>query len=78
VSPGAGDPSTEEPDDMLIDCDQCAMQATAACGDCVVTHLFRLEEGPVRIDDTEVAALEALADHGLVPILRLVPRAVNE
>ena len=63
---------------MLIDCDQCAMQDTAACGDCVVTHLLLLEDGPVRLDDQEAEALDALADHGLVPVLRLVPRAVNE
>ena len=63
---------------MLIDCDRCAMQDTTACGDCVVSHLLRLDDGPVEIAQGEAAALEALADHGLVPILRLVPRAVNE
>ena len=29
---------------MLIDCEQCAMQGTSACDDCVVT--FLLADGP--------------------------------
>ena len=56
---------------MLIDCEQCAMRDTSACDDCVVTVL--LSEGPVDLDETEVAALANLAGEGLVPRLRLVP-----
>jgi hypothetical protein len=56
---------------MIIDCDQCAMQNTSACDDCVVSVLFQI--GPVDLSDQEVEALENLADHGLVPKLRLVP-----
>lgn len=56
---------------MLIDCDQCAMQDTDACGECVVTVL--LSEGPVDLDGDEAAALSALAEVGLVPRLKLVP-----
>lgn len=56
---------------MLIDCDQCAMQHTSACDDCVVSVLLQL--GPVDLSGPEVEALENLADQGLVPRLRLVP-----
>jgi hypothetical protein len=56
---------------MLIDCEQCAMQGTSACDDCVVT--FLLLDGPVDLDESEVDALANLAREGLVPRLRLVP-----
>jgi hypothetical protein len=56
---------------MLIDCEQCAMQGTSACDDCVVT--FLLSDGPVDLDESEVMALANLAGEGLVPRLRLVP-----
>ncbi|MBN2112684.1 MAG: hypothetical protein JW785_00995 [Acidimicrobiia bacterium] len=60
---------------MLIDCNQCAAQHTSACRDCVVTHLLADLAGLVEIDPEQARALEALADCGLVPQLRLVPRA---
>lgn len=56
---------------MYIDCDQCAMQHTRACDDCVVSVLFQI--GPVDLSDDEVTALGNLAEQGLVPKLRLVP-----
>ncbi len=56
---------------MIIDCDSCAMRATSACDDCVVTCL--LAEGPLDLDESEVVALVNLAGEGLVPKLRLVP-----
>lgn len=56
---------------MYIDCDQCAMQHTRACDDCVVSVLLQI--GPVDLSDEEVAALGNLAEQGLVPKLRLVP-----
>jgi hypothetical protein len=56
---------------MHIDCDQCAMKDTSTCDDCVVSVLFQL--GPVELSDHEVAALDNLAEEGLVPRLRLVP-----
>jgi hypothetical protein len=61
---------------MIVDCDLCAVRG-AACGECVITML--LEEPPapgvgtVRLDATERRALDALADAGMVPRLRLVP-----
>ncbi|GAA0630229.1 hypothetical protein GCM10009547_37480 [Sporichthya brevicatena] len=59
---------------MIIDCDSCVMR-DLACGDCVVSVLL----GPPGalgpgFDSEERAALDVLADSGLVPPLRLVPR----
>lgn len=53
-----------------IDCGTCVVRGLA-CHDCVVTVLL----GPppeLTIDDDELRALEALAEGGLVPPLRLV------
>ena len=64
---------------MLIDCDECMMQHTSACDDCVVTVL--LAGQPLRrveLDSTEADAIEILAAAGLVPQLRLLKRASNE
>ncbi len=64
---------------MLIDCDECVMQDTSACDDCVVTVL--LAGQPLRrveIDNAEADALDNLAEAGLVPQLRLLRRAGNE
>ncbi|MEP6695249.1 MAG: hypothetical protein ABJA34_00055 [Pseudonocardiales bacterium] len=58
---------------MLIDCDTCEVRGLA-CGDCVVTVLLGAPPEGVELDDTERQALEALAEGGLVPRLRLVPR----
>ena len=57
---------------MLIDCDQCAMQHTEACDDCIVTALLGHDTGTVELADTEAVALRHLADAGMVSPLRLV------
>ena len=57
---------------MLIDCDGCAMR-DLACTECVVTVLLGGPPGVFEVDDAERLALDALADSGLVPRLRLVP-----
>ncbi len=64
---------------MLIDCDTCAVR-DLQCGDCVMTVLLRphgADQGPASgvydVDDVEARALDALAEGGLVPRLRLVP-----
>jgi hypothetical protein len=62
---------------MLIDCNQCAMQDTVACRDCVVSHLLSDIAGPIEVDDEQAEALDVLAEHGLVPGLRLVPKAAS-
>ena len=56
---------------MLIDCDGCAVR-DLQCNDCVMTVLLG-SPGVYEVDDGERAALDALADSGLVPRLRLVP-----
>jgi hypothetical protein len=56
---------------MLIDCEQCAMRATSACDDCVVTVL--LGEKPVDLSEAQSEALDNLAAEGLIPRLRLLP-----
>lgn len=62
---------------MIIDCDGCVMR-DLACADCVVSVLLgppgaaslTLTPG---FDADEAAALNVLAESGLVPPLRLVP-----
>jgi hypothetical protein len=61
---------------MIIDCESCAMLNTDTCHDCVVTVL--LGGGPVAVDEAEKEALEALANAGLVPHLRLVDRGPHD
>jgi hypothetical protein len=56
---------------VLIDCDRCAVRGRA-CGDCVVSALLGAPPEGVEIDESERAALEALAAGGLLPPLRLV------
>ncbi|TDD51779.1 hypothetical protein E1263_29760 [Kribbella antibiotica] len=64
---------------MLIDCDACVMRGPG-CQDCVVTVVlgFAAERAKtfqidtLEFDDGERAALDALAESGLVPPLRLV------
>jgi hypothetical protein len=61
-------------DVVLIDCDACVMRGPG-CQDCVVTVVLGLaaeRTGELRIDDDERAALDVLAQSGLVPPLRLV------
>ncbi len=58
---------------MLIDCDLCAVRGLA-CGDCVVTVLLGAPPEGVVLDPADQLALAALADGGLIPRLRLVPR----
>jgi hypothetical protein len=72
---GVPDPELER--DMRIDCDECWMQNTAQCEDCVVTFLLGTEPGPIELADGEQTALGNLAQAGLVPPLRLAhnPRA---
>jgi hypothetical protein len=59
---------------VRIDCDECAMQGTDQCGDCVVSFIVEREEGAVVVDADEAAALRRLGQAGLVPLLQLVPR----
>jgi hypothetical protein len=56
---------------LVIDCDQCVMQHSDACDDCVVTFICSREPGDaVVVDVEEFRALRLLSDSGLVPELR--------
>lgn len=54
---------------MIVDCDGCRMR-DLACGDCVVSFLLGTTDD--RLDAAERAAIDVLAESGLVPPLRLV------
>ncbi len=57
---------------MEINCDECTMQHTSACADCVVTFICDREPGrAVVVDVVEVRALRLLHEAGMVPDLRL-------
>ena len=64
---------------FTISCDECVMQATSACGDCVVT--FLLDESPaherspavrVDLDDEQARVVQLFGRAGMVPRLRHV------
>jgi hypothetical protein len=56
---------------MTISCDDCKLQGTGACDDCVVTFLLGREpDDAVVIDAAEARAVRLLAAVGLVPVLR--------
>lgn len=61
-------------DTLRVDCDTCIARGPT-CDDCVVTVLLGAPTTGLDLDSDERAALEALADSGLVPPLRLVPGA---
>ncbi len=69
----------------LIDCGTCVMRETDSCADCVVTFLFQEPSGETENDEScqvgaesmavvfdisEIRAMRALAEAGLVPTLR--------
>ena len=58
---------------MIIDCDDCSLQHTSACSDCVVNVLLHKMGEPVVLSAEEQAALGNLAEAGMVAPLRLVP-----
>jgi hypothetical protein len=61
---------------IRIDCDECVMQHTATCDDCVVTFLCsRAPDEAVVIDAAEIRALRVLGRGGLAPQLRHRRRA---
>ena len=58
-------------DGLRISCDDCRMQGTSACEDCVVTFICGREpDDAVIIDADEARALRLLNRSGLVPELR--------
>jgi hypothetical protein len=61
-------------DVLHVDCGTCVARG-AACNDCVVSVLLGRSGDVVDLDQDEQDALEALADSGLVPPLRLIQGA---
>lgn len=56
---------------ITINCDDCRMQHTTACDDCVVTFICdRRPREAVVIDAAEARAVRLLETSGLVPPLR--------
>ena len=56
---------------LTISCDECELQRTSACDDCVVAFLLNREPNDaIVIDVAEVRAVRLLSDAGLVPSLR--------
>jgi hypothetical protein len=63
-------------ENLRIDCDECVMQGTDACTDCVVTFIVGRQPGDaIVVDVAEQLALKALGERGLVPGLRHQARA---
>jgi hypothetical protein len=58
---------------LVIACDDCAMQCTATCNDCVVTYVLRVgDEQPeaLTLDVAEARAVHLLAQAGMIPALQ--------
>jgi len=61
---------------ITVDCDECTLQHTSACEDCLVTFLLDREPGDaVVIDAAEARAVRLLERAGLVLNLRFDARA---
>jgi hypothetical protein len=63
---------------MRVNCDDCKMQHTSHCDDCLVTALLHPPEGSVEIPDELGTSLGALSGQGLVPVLRFRPREPDD
>jgi len=60
---------------LVIDCEECAMQNTDACKDCLVTFILGREAGDALVIDAEEArAVRMLTKVGLVPGPRHIKR----
>jgi len=61
---------------LHIDCDDCTMQGTHACDDCIVTFVCSREaDDAVVVDVAEARAFRRLEEGGLLPGLRHERRA---
>ena len=69
---------------MLIDCNDCVMQNSDACGDCIVTVLLnnpvdgQQSDCQMELDDAEAMALGNLAAAGLVAEMRLLKKTGSD
>jgi hypothetical protein len=58
-------------DPITISCDDCVMEGSDACADCIVTFLCNRQPGDaVVIDAAEARAVRLLSGAGLTPALR--------
>ncbi len=55
---------------MVISCDDCVMQHTTVCTDCVVTHVLGADAGGVVLDVAAERVVRLLVQAGLVPASR--------
>ncbi len=58
---------------IVIVCDECAMQCTSTCDDCVVTYVLRADdEAPasLTLDVAEERAVRLLEQAGMIPALQ--------
>jgi len=56
---------------MVISCDDCVMQHSAACADCVVTHVLSpASVESIELDDDEMRVVRLLVRAGMMPTLR--------
>jgi hypothetical protein len=63
---------------ISISCDDCELQHTDACADCIVTFVLRREPNDaVVVDVAEARAIRMLGRAGLVPELRHPGAAVD-
>jgi hypothetical protein len=64
---------------LTISCDECVMQGTDACDDCVVTFICNREpDEAVVIDVADARSVRLLAEAGLVPKLRHTRRSGHQ
>lgn len=63
---------------MLISCDDCSMQGTDACDDCVVSYIIERPEGAVVFDAAEERAIREMTRAGLLPGVRWQARSDRE
>jgi hypothetical protein len=70
--------TTDSRSTISISCDDCELQHTDACGDCLVTFVLGREpDDAVVIDVAEARSIRALGRAGLVPELRHPGAAVD-
>jgi Zn-finger protein len=55
---------------MVISCDDCVMQHTDACRDCVVTHVLGADDHGIVLDVRTEQVVRLLVGAGLVPASR--------
>lgn len=71
IPPRGPHPADPPGDDTLrFGCDDCSRRYSAHCGDCLVTHLCREDDGSVLVSLDELRLVHRLQASGLAPPLR--------